>query len=100
MVDRAEALRGEGQTVMFVGVAGKLAGLVGVADPIKASTPEAIRALQAEGIRSVMMTGDSKTTAAAVAKQLGLDDALAEVLPDQIWRAAPASGRSRGEHCR
>jgi P-type Cu+ transporter len=83
MVERAEALRGDGQTVMFVGVAGRLAGLVGVADPIKASTPEAIRALHAEGIRIVMMTGDSGTTARAVARRLDLDEVLAEVLPDQ-----------------
>ncbi|HVV85900.1 MAG TPA: heavy metal translocating P-type ATPase [Kofleriaceae bacterium] len=83
MVERAEALRGDGQTVMFVAVAGRLAGLVGVADPIKASTAEAIRVLHGEGIRIVMMTGDSKTTAAAVAKKLGIDDVLAEVLPDQ-----------------
>jgi Cu+-exporting ATPase len=83
MAERAEALRRDGQTVMFVGVAGRLAGLVGVADPIKASTPEAIRVLHAEGIRVVMMTGDSKTTAAAVARKLGIDDVLAEVLPDQ-----------------
>jgi Cu+-exporting ATPase len=83
LLERAEALRGDGQPVMFVAVAGRLAGLVGVADPIKASTPEAIRVLHAEGIRVVMMTGDSKTTAAAVAKKLGIDEVLAEVLPDQ-----------------
>ncbi|MBZ0236940.1 MAG: cadmium-translocating P-type ATPase [Deltaproteobacteria bacterium] len=83
LVERAEALRADGQTVMFVGVTGRLAGLVGVADPIKASTPEAIRVLHAEGIRIVMMTGDSKTTAQTVAKKLGIDDVLAEVLPDQ-----------------
>jgi len=83
LVERAEALRGDGQTVMFVAIDGKLGGLVGVADPIKSTTPEAIRALHAEGLRIVMMTGDSKTTAQAVAKQLGLDDVLAEVLPDQ-----------------
>ena len=83
MAERAEALRGDGQTVMFVAVGGRLAGLVGVADPIKASTPEAIRALHGEGIRVVMMTGDSKTTAAAVARKLGIDEVLAEVLPDQ-----------------
>ena len=83
LVERAETLRADGQTVMFVGVADRLAGLVGVADPIKASTPEAIRVLYAEGIRIVMMTGDSKTTAQAVAKQLGIDDVLVEVLPDQ-----------------
>jgi Cu+-exporting ATPase len=80
---RAEALRGEGQTVMFVAVDGVLAGLVGVADPIKDTTPDAIRTLRTEGLRIVMMTGDSKTTAAAVGKQLGLDDVLAEVLPHE-----------------
>ena len=80
---RAEELRGDGQTVMFVAVDDKPAGLVGVADPIKKSTPEAIATLHREGIRIVMMTGDSKTTAQAVAKKLGIDDVLAEVLPDQ-----------------
>ena len=64
---RAEALRNEGQTVMFVAVDGKAAGLLGVADPIKETTPEAIRQLHDEGIRIVMLTGDSKTTAEAVA---------------------------------
>lgn len=83
LTTRAEELRGEGQTVMFVAVDGKLAGLVGVADPIKSTTPDAIRALQAEGLRIVMMTGDSKTTAQAVAKKLGLDDVLADVMPEQ-----------------
>ncbi len=80
---RAEELRGDGQTVMYVAVDGAFAGLVGVADPIKDTTPDAIRSLKAEGLRVVMMTGDSKTTAAAVAKKLGLDDVIAEVLPDQ-----------------
>ncbi len=83
LAERAETLRADGQTVMFVGVDGRLAGLVGVADPIKASTLEAIRVLHADGIRIVMMTGDSKTTAAAVARKLGIDDVLAEVLPEQ-----------------
>jgi P-type Cu+ transporter len=83
LADRAEALRGDGQTVMYVAIDGGLGGLVGVADPIKETTPEAIRALKAEGLRIVMMTGDSKTTAAAVARKLGLDDVIAEVLPDQ-----------------
>jgi Cu+-exporting ATPase len=83
LAERAEALRGEGQTVMFVAVDGKLAGLVGVADPIKSSTPEAIRMLHAEGIRVVMLTGDSRTTAEAVAKKLGIDEVIAEVLPEQ-----------------
>jgi P-type Cu+ transporter len=80
---RAEELRSDGQTVMFVAVDGKAAGLVGVADPIKDSTPEAIRTLHKEGIRVVMLTGDSRTTALAVSKKLGIDDVIAEVLPDQ-----------------
>jgi Cu+-exporting ATPase len=83
LATRAEALRGDGQTVMFVALDGALAGLVGVADPIKDSTHEAIRALRAEGLRIVMMTGDSRTTAHAVARKLGVDDVIAEVLPDQ-----------------
>jgi Cu+-exporting ATPase len=81
--DRAEQLRAEGQTVMFVALDGQLAGLLGVADPIKAAAPDAIRALHAEGVRVVMLTGDSRTTAEAVARRLGLDDVIAEVLPDQ-----------------
>jgi len=80
---RAEALRAEGQTVMFVAIDGGAAGLIGVADPIKASTPEAIETLHREGIRIVMLTGDSATTARAVAGTLGIDDVVAEVLPDQ-----------------
>jgi Cu+-exporting ATPase len=83
LAERAEELRADGQTVMFVAVDGKAAGLLGVADPIKESTPEAIRSLHDEGIRIVMMTGDSETTALAVAKKLGIDDVIAEVLPDQ-----------------
>ena len=83
LADKAEALRVEGQTVMFVAVDAKPAGLVGVADPIKASTPEAIRALHKEKIRIVMLTGDSPTTAQAVAKKLGIDEVIAGVLPDQ-----------------
>ena len=83
VVERAEALRAEGQTVMFVAIDGTLGGLVGVADPIKDSTPDAIRALHEEGVRLVMVTGDSRTTAHAVAKKLGIDDVMAEVLPDQ-----------------
>jgi Cu+-exporting ATPase len=83
LVERAEELRGEGQTVMFVAVDGKLAGLIGVADPIKESTPEAIKTLHAEGMRIVMMTGDSETTARAVAARLDIDDVMAGVLPDE-----------------
>ena len=81
--DRAETMRTEGQTVMFVAVDGKPAGLLGVADPIKKTTPEAIHALHAEGIHLVMLTGDSRTTAEAVARKLGIDEVVAEVLPDQ-----------------
>jgi len=83
LADRAEALRGEGQTVMFVAVDGRAAGLVGVADPIKATTPDAIRRLHAEGLRIVMLTGDARTTAEAVARELGLDEVEAGVLPDR-----------------
>jgi Cu+-exporting ATPase len=79
---RAEALRAEGQTVFFVVVDGDLAGFLGVADPIRATTPEAIEALRAEGLRIVMLTGDSRTTAQAVARRLGIDEVIAEVLPD------------------
>ncbi|MEE9162894.1 MAG: copper-translocating P-type ATPase, partial [Candidatus Neomarinimicrobiota bacterium] len=79
LAERAEALRSDGQTVMFVTLDGLPAGLVGVADPIKATTPEAIRLLHKEGIRLVMLTGDSRTTAQAVARQLDLDEVMAEV---------------------
>jgi Cu+-exporting ATPase len=78
---RAEELRADGQTVMFVGVDGGAAGLLGVADPVKESTPEAIRALHQDGVRIVMVTGDSRTTADAVARRLGIDEVVAEVLP-------------------
>jgi Cu+-exporting ATPase len=81
--DDAEVRRSEGQTVMFVAIEGKLVGLLGVADPIKASTPEAIHVLHQERIRIVMLTGDSRTTAEAVARKLGIDDVIAEVLPHQ-----------------
>ena len=80
---RAEAGRAEGQTVMFVAIDGSAAGMVGVADPIKDSTPEAIRALHAEGVKVVMLTGDSRTTAEAVAGKLDIDRVEAEILPDQ-----------------
>jgi Cu+-exporting ATPase len=79
----AERLRNEGATAMYVAIDGKSAGLVAVADTIKPTTPEAIRALKAEGIRVVMLTGDNKTTAAAVASKLGIDEVMADVMPDQ-----------------
>ena len=78
---KAEAMRGDGQTVMFVVVENKIAGLLAVADPIKETTPEAIRQLHADGIRIVMLTGDSRTTAEAVARKLQIDEVVAEVLP-------------------
>jgi Cu+-exporting ATPase len=79
---RAEALRGDGQTVMFVVSAGAIVGLLAVADPIKPTTPEAIRALHADGVRIVMLTGDSRTAAEAVARTLGIDEVEAEVSPE------------------
>jgi Cu+-exporting ATPase len=82
LAERAEALRGEGQTVMFVAVDGHAAGLVGVADPVKATTPEALEMLRTEGLRIVMLTGDSRRTAEAVARRLGITDVEAEVLPE------------------
>jgi len=81
--ERAEELRREGETAMFVAVDGRVAGLVGVADPIKETTAEAIRLLHGEGVRIVVLTGDSKTTAEAVARKLDLAEVIAEVLPDQ-----------------
>ncbi|HVE82741.1 MAG TPA: copper-translocating P-type ATPase, partial [Myxococcales bacterium] len=85
--ERAEALRQDGQTVVFLAAGGKAAGLIGVADPVKASTPEAIRLLHQEGVRLVMLTGDSRTTAEAVARRLGIDEVIAEVLPEQKGEA-------------
>jgi Cu+-exporting ATPase len=83
LADRAEAMRAEGQTVMFVVVDGAVAGLLGVADPVKKTSPQAIASLHDEGIRVVMLTGDNRTTAEAVARRLGIDDVVADVLPDQ-----------------
>lgn len=83
LVTQADALRATGQTVMFVAVDQKSAGLLGVADPIKQTTLDAIQRLHGEGLRIVMLTGDSRTTAHAVAQQLNLDEVVAEVLPDQ-----------------
>jgi Cu+-exporting ATPase len=79
----AERLRGEGATVINIAVEGKLAGIFAIADPVKESTPNALKALAAEGIQVIMLTGDNRTTANAVAKQLGIADVEAEVLPDQ-----------------
>jgi Cu+-exporting ATPase len=94
--DRAEEMRRDGQTVMHVVIDGAVAGLIGVADPVKASTPEAIRLLHEDGVRIVMLTGDNRTTAEAVAKKLGIDQIQAEVLPEQkgeIVKRLQAEGR-------
>src|SRR5438132_38081 len=92
----AEALRGSGQTVMFVAVDGRIAGLVGVADPIKLSTPETLEALRNAGLRIVMVTGDSRRTAEAVARKLGIEHVEAEVLPEdksRVVKALQSEGR-------
>jgi Cu+-exporting ATPase len=96
LATKAESLRADGQTVMFVAVDGKAAGLIGVADPIKETTAEAIRQLHEEGIRIVMLTGDSRTTAEAVARKLNIDEVVAEVLPNQkvdVVKKFQAEGR-------
>jgi copper-(or silver)-translocating P-type ATPase len=96
LATQADALRGEGQTVMFLAVDRRAAGLIGVADCIKETTPEAIRFLHEDGIRIVMLTGDNRTTAEAVAGKLGIDQVQAEVLPDQkaaVVKRLQAEGR-------
>jgi Cu+-exporting ATPase len=96
LLEKAERLRQEGQTAMLVAIDGQAAGIIGVADPIKATTAEAVQALHAEGISVVMVTGDSRTTAEAVARKLGIDQVEAEVLPEQkreVVRALQAEGR-------
>ncbi|MEH2564635.1 heavy metal translocating P-type ATPase [Bradyrhizobium sp. AZCC 2289] len=81
--EQGERLRGDGATVINIAVDGKLAGLFAIADPVKATTPEALKALAAEGVKVIMLTGDNRTTASAVARTLGITDVEAEVLPDQ-----------------
>ncbi len=96
LADRAAALGGEGQTVMLAAVDGKPAGLLGVADRVKESAPEAIRALHAEGLRVLMLTGDQRHTAEAVARQVGIDEVYAGVLPAEkreVVRRLQAEGR-------
>jgi Cu+-exporting ATPase len=96
LTGRAEELRRDGQTVMFVAVDGRLAGIVGVADPIKPSTPEALGMLTASGLRVMMLTGDSRGTAEAVARKLGITELEAEVLPEgkhAVVRRLQAEGR-------
>jgi P-type Cu+ transporter len=96
LAKQADALRSEGQTVMFIAVDNKAAGLIGVADPVKETTPEALSQLQREGIEVVMLTGDNRVTAEAVAKRLGIERVQAEVLPDQkseVVKRLQAEGR-------
>jgi P-type Cu+ transporter len=85
-VEKADAMRADGQTVLFIVADGRVVGLLGVADPIKPTTPEAIRKLHQDGVRIIMLTGDSSTTARAVAHTLDIDDAFAEVLPQDKAR--------------
>jgi Cu+-exporting ATPase len=94
---RAEAFGREGATAVFAAVDGRLAGLLAIADPIKATTPDAVRALKAEGVRLVMMTGDNRATAQAVAARLGIEAVEAEVPPErkaEVVRRLRAEGRS------
>ena len=93
----AAAMAAQGQTAMFLVIDGRAAAVLAVADPLKATTPEAIRRLRQEGLRLVMLTGDNRTTAEAVARTLGIDEVLAEVLPErkvEIVRQLQQSGRS------
>jgi Cu+-exporting ATPase len=83
LAQEAERLRTDGATAIFLGLNGKAAGVIAIADPVKASTPEALKALVASGVRVVMLTGDNRTTAVAVAKRLGITEVEADVLPDQ-----------------
>jgi Cu+-exporting ATPase len=96
LADRADALRAQGKTALYAAIESRVAAVIAVADPIKETTPEAIGALQAEGVRIVMLSGDSRKTAEAVARQLGIEDVIAEVLPEQkleTVKALQAQGR-------
>jgi Cu+-exporting ATPase len=97
LVEQAEPLRREGATTVFLAIDGRAAGLIAVADPVKTTAAEAIRALHAEGLRIVMLTGDSRSTAEAVARQVGIDEIEAEVLPQQkgeVVKRLQAQGHS------
>lgn len=95
--DRIQNLRASGQTVMFVAKGDRVAGLLGVADPIKSTTPEAVKSLMAEGFRVIMLTGDNQTTAKAVATQLGIKEVIAGVLPE---RKGEVVSQLQAEGCR
>jgi P-type Cu+ transporter len=96
LATRADELREDGQTVVFVAIDGRMAGVLGVSDPIKESAPDAVKQLHAEKLGVIMLTGDNRTTATAVARKLGLDDVRAEVLPEEkgeVIRQIQAEGR-------
>jgi Cu+-exporting ATPase len=96
LATRAEELRQDGQTVLFVAIDKKAGGIIAIADPIKESTPEAIKSLHELGLKVVMLTGDSEATARAVAKKLGIDEVKADVLPEDK-NAAIKELQERGE---
>ncbi|HEX6297723.1 MAG TPA: copper-translocating P-type ATPase, partial [Burkholderiales bacterium] len=96
LADKADALRAKGKTAMYAAIDGRVAAVIAVADPIKETTLEAVRALQAEGVRIVMLSGDSRQTAEAVGRQLGIEETIGEVLPEQKVekiKALQAAGR-------
>jgi Cu+-exporting ATPase len=96
LADRADALRSQGKTALFAAIDGRVAAVIAVADPVKETTPEAVQALKAQGVRIVMLSGDSRKTAEAVGRQLGLDEVIGEVLPEQKAdkiKALQAQGR-------
>src|SRR6266700_2801458 len=97
LADRADALRTQGKTALYAALDGRMVAVVAVADPIKETTPEAIRTLQSEGVRVAMLSGDSRKTAEAVGRQLGIDQVIAEVLPEQkvdVIKSLQAQGRA------
>jgi Cu+-exporting ATPase len=96
LIEKADALRGEGKTALFAAVDGKVAAIVAVADPLKDTTAEAVRVLKEESVRLVMLSGDARHTAEAVGRKLGIDEVMAEVLPEQKVekvKALQAQGR-------
>jgi P-type Cu+ transporter len=96
LADKADALRAQGKTAMYAAIDGRVRAVIAVADPIKETTLEAVKSLQAEGVRVVMLSGDARKTAEAVGRQLGIEEVIAEVLPEQKVdkiKALQASGR-------
>jgi Cu+-exporting ATPase len=96
LADKADALRAKGRTALYAAIDGRVAAVIAVADPIKETTLEAVKALQAEGVRIVMLSGDSRKTAEAVGRQLGIEETIGEVLPEQKVdkvKALQAAGR-------